>query len=69
MAIALAEEKVPSSSIVAEAVNLYLTQNNIELNPFSEGEICQIVVRGNNQLKGLGGNWCIVEEANDNEHW
>jgi hypothetical protein len=65
MAIALSEGKVPSSSIVAEAVNLYLAEDDTQLNPFTEGEICQIVVRGNNQLKGLSGSWCIVEEAND----
>lgn len=65
MAIALAEEKVPSSSIVAQAVNLYLATDDTQLNPFLEGEICQIIVRGNNNLKGLGGSWCIVEEVNN----
>ena len=65
MAIALSEQKVPSSSIVIEAVNLYLAENRTQLNPFTEGEICQIVVRGNNQLKGLGGCWCIVESVDD----
>lgn len=65
MAIALAGSKIPSSSIVTEAVNLYLARDNTLLNPFSEGEICQIVVRGNNQLKGLGGSWCIVESKYD----
>ena len=63
MAIALAEGKVPSSSIVSEAVSLYLDQNDTQLNPLIEGEICQIVVRGNSKLKGLGGSWCIVEEG------
>ena len=65
MAIALAEEKVPSSSIVTKAVNLYLVQDNLQINPFSGGEICQIVVKGNSKLKGLGGSWCIVEQVND----
>lgn len=65
MAIALAEEKVPSNSIVTEAVNLYLAEDNTQLNPFVEGEICQIVVRGNNKLKGKTGSWCIIEEVND----
>ena len=64
-AIALAGSKIPSSSIVAEAVNLYLAQDNAQFNPFSEGEICQIVVRGNSKLKGLGGSWCIVESRCD----
>lgn len=65
MAIALAEGKVPSSSIVSEAVNLYLAGDDTKLNPFKEGEICQIVVRGNSKLKGLGASWCIVEETCD----
>jgi hypothetical protein len=65
MAIALAEGKVPSSSIVSEAVSLYLDQNDTQLNPLIEGDICQIVVRGNSKLKGLGGSWCIVEEVGD----
>jgi len=60
----LADSKIPSSSIVAEAVNLYLAEDNTQLNPFTEGEVCQIVVRGNSQLKGLGGSWCIIEEVN-----
>ena len=65
MAIALAEGKIPSSSIVTQAVNLYLNQDNTELNPFTEGEICRIIVRNNNKLKGKGGSWCVVEEVND----
>ena len=64
-AIALAEDKVPSNSIVTEAVNLYLAKDDTQLNPFVEGEICQIIVRGNNKLKGLRGSWCIIEEVND----
>lgn len=35
----MADGKVPSSSIVAEAVNLYLAPDNAALNPFIEGEI------------------------------
>lgn len=65
MAIALAEQKVPSNSIVTEAVNLYLAQDDTQLNPFTEGEICQILVRGNSKLNGKAGSWCIVEEVND----
>ena len=65
MAIALAEGQIPSSSIVTQAVNLYLDQGNTKLNPFTEGEICRIVVRNNSKLKGKGGSWCVVEEVND----
>ena len=65
MAIALADSKIPSSSIVAQAVNLYLAKNDTQVNPFQKGEVCRIVVRGNNKLKGKGGSWCIVEEVNE----
>ena len=64
-AIALAEGRIPSSSIVAQAVNLYLAEDDTQFNPFTEGEVCRIVIRGNYKLKGLGGSWCIVEEAKD----
>ena len=64
-AIALANSKIPSSSIVAQAVNLYLAEDDTQFNPFTEGEVCRIVVRGNSKLKGKGGSWCIVEEVGD----
>jgi hypothetical protein len=67
-AIALAQGQIPTGRIVAQAVRFYLEQNNhqINLNPFSPKEICQIVVRGNSQLKGLGGCWCIVDRVHEN---
>ena len=64
-AIALADGKIPSSSIVAQAVNLYLAEDDTQFNPFTEGEVCRIVVRGNSKLKGKGGSWCIVEVVGD----
>jgi hypothetical protein len=62
-AVALAQGKVPTSSIVAEAVRLYLAEDNSLDNPFAEGEICRISVRGNSQLKGKGGCWCVVSQV------
>jgi hypothetical protein len=62
-AVALALGKVPTSSIVAEAVRLYLAEDNSLDNPFREGEICRISVRSNSQLKGKGGCWCIVDQV------
>ena len=64
-ALSLSEGKVPTNSIVDEAVRLYLAQNDTPLNPFGPREICQIVVRGNSQLKGLGGCWCIVDRVHE----
>jgi hypothetical protein len=65
MAIADSDGKVPSSSIVREAVNSYLAKNNTRPNPFQQGEVCRIVVGDNSKLKGLGGSWCIVESVGD----
>jgi hypothetical protein len=65
MAIANSNGKIPSSSIVREAVNSYLAKNNTQPNPFQQGEICRIVVGDNSKLKGLGGSWCIVESVGD----
>jgi hypothetical protein len=65
MAIVLADGKIPSSSIVREAVNSYLAQNDTQPNPFETGEVCRIVAGDNSQLKGLGGSWCIVELVGD----
>jgi hypothetical protein len=62
-AVALASGKVPTSSVVAEAVRLYLAEDNSLDNPFIEGEICRISVRGNSQLKGKGGCWCVVAQV------
>ncbi len=59
-AVTLANGKVPTHSLVSEAVRLYLAENSEPNNPFTTGEICRLVVRGNSQLKGLGGSWCIV---------
>ena len=50
-ATSLADGKVLSSSLVAEAVRAYLAKNNTRPNPFQKGDVCRIVVRGNNQLK------------------
>jgi hypothetical protein len=63
MAIALAGGKVPTSQIVLRAVQLYLAQNNLTDNPFSIGEICRIVSKGNSQLKGMAKCWCIVDQV------
>ena len=59
-AVTLAEGKVPTHSLVSEAVRLYFAENSEPHNPFTTGEICRIVVRDNSQLRGLGGSWCIV---------
>jgi hypothetical protein len=65
LAIALVDGKIPSSSIVTEAVNSYLAKNNTRPNPFETGQVCRIVVGDNSKLKGLGGSWCIVESVGD----
>lgn len=62
-AVAIAEGKIPSSSIVAEAVRLYLAEDNERENPFAPSEVCRIVVKGNSKLKGKGNCWCIVSQV------
>ncbi|WP_052055916.1 hypothetical protein [Myxosarcina sp. GI1] len=62
-AIALAEGKIPSYAIVAEAVRLYLAKDSDRENPFVEREVCRIVVKGNSKLKGKGDCWCIVSQV------
>lgn len=64
-AVEIAGEKVPTASIVAEAVRLYLRENQTPNNPFSVGEVCRLVARDISSLKKHNGCWCIVGEVRD----
>lgn len=60
-AVTLACGKVPSFSIVSEAVKLYLLEKYPTNNPFQVGQICQI-------LRGIPGKkscWCVVANVED----
>lgn len=62
-AVDLAHERVPTSSIVAQAVRLHQAEAKNLVNSFTTGEICRLVVRNNSQLKGKGGCWCIIDQV------
>ena len=32
-------------------------------NPWRVGEVAQIIIKGNPDLKGRSGQWCIIEEV------
>ena len=63
MAVAIALGKVPSSSIVKEAVKAYLQQKYPPINPFAIGQVCRIV-RG---IRGKENCWCVVSEVRATE--
>ena len=63
LAVSMALGEVPTSSIVKEAVKIYLQQKYPPINPFSIGQICRI-------LRGVSGKkncWCLVAEVSSNE--
>lgn len=64
-AVEMAEGKVPPSSVVAEAVRLYLRENQTPNNPFEVKEVCRIVARDVSSLRKYHGCWCIVSELRD----
>ncbi|MGK7952950.1 MAG: hypothetical protein AB4368_30220 [Xenococcaceae cyanobacterium] len=63
MAVNLAGGVVPTSSIVKDAVKLYLQQKYPPTNPFRVGQICRID-RG---VTGKKNCWCLVAEVKAGE--
>ena len=63
MAVNLAMGKIPPSSVVKEAVKVYLQQKYPPINPFSEGQVCRII-RG---IPGKQNCWCVVSEVRSSE--
>ena len=64
-AVDMAEGKVPSSSVVAAALRLYLQENQTPERPFAVREVCRILAREVFSLKKYNGCWCIVSEVRD----
>jgi hypothetical protein len=58
-AVSEAGGKVPSSRIVFDVVQRIREKNPVPI-PFHVGEVCQIIVKDNPELRGKGGCWCIV---------
>ena len=63
-AVQQAGGKVPSGRIVRDIVQQIREKTPVP-NPFRPGQVCQIVTRGNPDLKGRGGCWAIVQECGE----
>ncbi len=56
--------KVPPARIVKDAVQRIMERTRIP-NTYQIGEVCQILVKDNPDLRGKGGCWCIVSQVNE----
>ena len=56
--------KVPPARIVKEVVEK-MQQPSLVPNPWRVGEVAQIVIKGNPDLKGKGGCWAVITTVND----
>jgi hypothetical protein len=63
-AVAEAGGKVPSGRVVKDIVERIKERTKVP-NPYRLGEVCQIVVKDNPDLRGKGGCWCIVTQVGD----
>jgi hypothetical protein len=56
--------KVPSARIVTDVVQRIMERTKVP-NTYQIGEVCQIVVKDNPELRGKGGCWGIVSAVNE----
>ena len=56
--------KVPPARIVKEVVQNMQQPKKVR-NPWREGEVGQIIIKGNPDLKGKGGCWAVITAVND----
>jgi hypothetical protein len=56
--------KVPTGRIVKDVVQHVMERTKVP-NTYQIGEVCQIVVKDNPELRGKGGCWAIVSAVND----
>jgi hypothetical protein len=63
-AIIEAGERVPPARIVKDIVQRIRSKNPVPI-PFRVGEVCQIIVKDNPELRGKGGCWCIVRAVDN----
>lgn len=61
-AVNIAGGKVPSGRIVKEIVQRVRERTLIPINHFI-GEVCLIVIKGNLELQGKSGHWCIINHV------
>ncbi|WP_460203746.1 hypothetical protein [Scytonema sp. NUACC21] len=64
LAVKSAGGKVPTGRLVEDIVQRIMQRTRVP-NPYRVGEVCQFVSKGNPELKGKGGCWCIVGQVND----
>ncbi|MBN3922516.1 hypothetical protein [Nostoc sp. NMS4] len=63
-AVELAGGKVPTGRIVKDVVQRIMERTKVP-NTYQIGEVCQILVKDNPELRGKGGCWVIVSAVND----
>jgi hypothetical protein len=63
-AVELAGGKVPTGRIVKDVVQRIMERTQVP-NTYQIGEVCQILVKDNPELKGKGGCWAIVSVVNE----
>ena len=63
-AVELAGGKVPTGRIVKDAVQRIMERTRVP-NTYQIGEVCQILVKDNSELRGKGGCWGIVSQVNE----
>ncbi|WP_323808756.1 hypothetical protein [Nostoc sphaeroides] len=63
-AVESAKGKVPSHRIVKDVVQRIMERTKVP-NTYQIGEVCQIIVKDNPELRGKGGCWGIVSQVND----
>lgn len=63
-AVELAGGKVPTGRIVKDVVQRIMERTQVP-NTYQIGEVCQILVKDNPELRGKGGCWGIVSVVND----
>ena len=56
--------KVPSAKAVGDVVQKIMERTQLP-NTYQIGEVCQILVKDNPELRGKGGCWAIVSAVND----
>jgi hypothetical protein len=63
-AVELAGGKVPTGRIVKDVVQRIMERTKVP-NTYQLGEVCQILVKDNPELRGKGGCWAIVSQVNE----
>ncbi|MDZ7956089.1 MAG: hypothetical protein RMY27_34340 [Nostoc sp. DedQUE09] len=56
--------QVPSARVVGDVVQRIMERTKVP-NTYQLGEVCQILVKDNLELRGKGGCWAIVSAVND----